>query len=33
MSDFSTWDGYELVDFGDGRKLERFGSLLLDGQV
>ncbi len=30
MSDFSTWDGYELVDFGDGRKLERFGSLLLD---
>lgn len=29
LSVFST-DQYELVDFGDGRKLERFGAFLLD---
>ncbi len=24
------WPDYELLDFGEGRRLERFGSLVLD---
>lgn len=26
----STWKDYELIDFGNGRKLERFGNLITD---